>query len=222
MECPICQSDMQTSSFQKDHADDSEEGLDAFRLKCGHAFHTACLCRALRTDSGCPVCRHTRMLTVTIDVDGQIAVERDDADVLTQELTEDITTATDLVNEMIQIRKHTTVQKMRRKINKLKAKYRSAETIMIQDRAGRLDAMLQDFTAKHYTSFVEERSAIQKALQRLRRTELELLKESVGPEKYASMVLTMNRISPEEYTVENAVGNGGSFGPLRKSFWSRL
>jgi hypothetical protein len=227
-ECSICQTDMQHLSFVKDHAEDdcdvdTPDGPPVFRLRCGHAFHTACLCRALRADAGCPLCRHTtgHTLTLTIDADGLVVQDTDD--IHTQpELLQDITQATELVTTLMDVRRHRDVQKLREKINKQKQAYRRLEIKLCKERADCIDSCLHNFSERNRATFLQQRAKIQRSLHKLRVAELNVLQCALEPEKYDSMVATMQRISPDEYTVENTVGNGGAFGPLRKTFWKRI
>lgn len=233
-ECPICQSSLDHAQFvTQTGAEDTELNEHEFRLGCGHAFHTTCLCRSLRTESGCPVCRskksHDEPFSVSVDLEGNMsmvfmsgasAVAGEDLEEFS-EFAPDIATATELVNSLDQVRQMRTVQLTRQQVNKQKKEYRKLERELVALRREHISGILDQFKKQHYVRFVQMRSKLKKSLQRLKSVERQGLEQIVDPTKLPELLETMQRVSPTEYEVRGHVGNNGNYGPLCKTFWTK-
>jgi hypothetical protein len=239
-ECPICQSSLEHTQFLPKsgaEAEDIELNENEFRLACGHAFHTTCLCRSLRTESGCPVCRSKKAadpFTVSVDLEGNmsmvftnsnrayaVAEGLDDEGLEEFEFAPDIATATDLVNSLDQVRQMRTVQMTRKQFNKQKKEYRKLERELMALRRDHISGILEEFKKKHYVRFVQMRSKLQKSLQRLKSVERQGLEKIVPADKLPELLDTMQRVCPTEYAIAGHVGNNGNYGPLCKTFWTK-
>ena len=234
-ECPICQSSLDHAQFvTQSGAEDTELNEHEFRLGCGHAFHTTCLCRSLRTESGCPVCRskkaHNEPFSVSVDLEGNMSMvftSSAAAAAAVEDLEEfsefapDIATATELVNSLDQVRQMRTVQLTRQQVNKQKKEYRKLERELVALRREHISGILDQFKKQHYVRFVQMRSKLKKSLQRLKSVERQGLEQIVDSTKLPELLETMQRVSPTEYEVRGHVGNNGNYGPLCKTFWTK-
>lgn len=221
MECLICQCDLGVAAFVAPNATsvDCEDG-PAFRLKCGHAYHTNCLCRALRLDAACPMCRNTQPVE-----DNSIRMTMRDGVIefsLGMEAYEEVVydavgpQAPDSIGARFletfdETQKDPRVQRARAAVNKAKKYYRQVEASIMRARASALSDTLAQFRRVHQRNFEEARRGLRRALHKLKACESVPIEAALGPEvrKYI-----------EPYTVDFWVGNN-DFGPLKRSFWCR-
>lgn len=230
-ECPICQSNLESIHYVMPNGDslDTELNVHEFRLACGHAYHTTCLCRALRGESGCPVCRSKKKtdepFTVNVDLEGNMSMvfmanENEELEDIT-EFAPDIAHATELVNSLDQVRQMRTVQLTRQQVNKHKKEYRKLERELMSLRQQHISGILEEFKKQNYVRFVQMRTKLKKSLQRLKMVERRGLEQIVDSDKLPELLDTMQRVSPTEYEVRGHVGNNGNYGPLCKTFWTK-
>lgn len=219
-ECPICKGDIGCAQFVQS-ADDHEESEEVFRLKCGHAFHNACLCRALRSDQGCPMCRGTleeteiglqgvQTMQIVVDADGLLTIQQiqDVPDV--EGTTFDLIEARQVSEALSAVGTVTSVQVARCAVNKATRAYRTEEHSLFKERAIVLRKTLDQFRAA-------KRGAFDKVRRKLRRT-LKNLKK-VEKEEVSKIITGVDLDNYINYDVEPHVGNKDTFGPLKHSFW---
>jgi len=215
--CPICKSDMGCSDFASS-AEDQEVNDEIFRLKCGHAFHNGCLCRSLRNDARCPVCRggglrEEQELRIIVDENGLLSIEESDV----QDNEEDIAEANfnveeaRVVNEtLITIGRNTVVQKARARVNAATKAYRKLEHTLFRERSKALRHATDNFRSNWRNDFEKARRDLKRTLKTLKKIETaEVAKVIEGVDLNAYI----------NYDVEPHVGNKDTFGPLKHSFW---
>jgi hypothetical protein len=239
--CPICQDSLGLSSegasihsFQAGSFEDDIECSDTtFRLKCGHAYHTNCLCRSLRNTKACPVCRHEHEETnihsrdildaqFVLNADGTIRLVFDDNDepamtpsntVILNHLQE----TNQLLTSLERIRTLPHIQRIRRKANEVLHRYGQYEQYLLQERKRRVSTALEVLRRDYQGHFKKIERDLRRVLQKVRheeRAELEKLGLSNTPE-----LLDLMDQCLDEYTVMGQVGRRGQFGPLKRSFW---
>ena len=240
--CPICQDPLGHSpdgapihSFQVGPLDDDEEVSDAvFRLKCGHAYHTNCICRSLRNTKACPVCRHehaneeeeTRQLLdaqVVIGVDGTIRLVFDDEDENNAEtpantmILNHLQETNQLLTELERIRALPRIQHIRRKANEVLRRYGQYEQYLLQERKRRVSTALEGLRRDYHGHFRKIENDVRRILRKVRMEERAEL-EKLGLSNTSELLGLMDQCL-DEYTVMGQVGHRGHFGPLRRSFW---
>jgi len=218
MDCPICKCDLGFPDFVAS-SEDHEESEQVFRLKCGHAFHNACLCRALRTDHGCPMCRGTLEETaadgitnmqIVVDADGLLTLQTVQTEPDVAETTFDLAEARRVNEALTAVGSVTSVQKARFKVNKATRKYRLLEHSLFKERATTLRKALDDFRDKHRNVFDKERRNLKRTLRSLRHIETAEVAKVLNDVDLSSYI---------NYEVGAHVGNNETFGPLKHSFW---
>lgn len=219
MECPICQTDLNVVAYVQPGVDaiDAEDQED-FRLKCGHAFHIGCLCRALRTETSCPVCRSTtanRENTIQMTLrDGVLEFTINPEDVeeepTQQPIDATVTTRVEAyMTEFTKVQRLPAVQKARAELRRAKRKYRDMESNLMQVRADVLRDALDTFKSQYQRSFEDSKRALKRALRRVKDLE----------EKPILRAIPDAQMYMDPYTLADYVGNNNMFGPLKRSFW---
>lgn len=244
MECPICQDSLGCPAFTGKQSEDSEVplaggssaasgGTTAFRLKCGHAFHSSCLCQALRGSGGCPVCRDGPTGTgsgvaveasanLVIDADGNMHLEfaddttgdDDDSDAIAPLGNLGRTAA--VVAALDRVARSPEVQNQRTRLNRELRRYRHLEATIMQRRRTLVSGALRQLRAECLREFDVQRRSLQRAYAAVKRAELAILgSEPDG----ASLVADIQRMAPNQYTLSGNVNNDDIFGPLKHRFW---
>ena len=221
--CPACYTDLDVPSFIKPEgvSKDSECG-SAFRLKCGHAFHLECMCRSLRANPGCPLCRDegqpaSRAFEFTIDENGNII---DGTAELVSEIQnamgqDEIERCIEISSKLDVVGKLKRIQTLRKNVNIAKKEYRRHEEFLKKRRSEMLDQVFEKFREDHKEKYEQSRRTFNKHLRKLKRIEaIELQKimsdapTDLGPhniDKYVSYKLT-DILSD-------------AFGPQKRNFW---
>ena len=152
--CPICKSDLGHLEFEA-ILEDTEISDDVFRLKCGHAFHNSCLCRALRTENRCPTCRQApeiedTELRLIIGADGLLAISQDEDVELPAFNVEEARQVSAAINEL---RSDFALQKLRRRANIQEKKYRALEQELLFQRSLALKEAMSQFRSAYRSEF---------------------------------------------------------------------
>ena len=222
-DCPVCQCDLGLKAFDATEKIDKEEGSDAFRLSCGHAFHNGCLCRALRLDNACPVCRHSAVesenINITINPDGTIEVhgvqmDREDVEV------EDVTALADIQSRLEVVRKMSKVQKARANLNKEKKKYRACEKKLMQQRATYISEALVSLR-RHRETFEATRRNLRRSLRHVRKLETNSFLEGFPENEREAWTQKLDAHFGTSFDLTAVMDNRGTFGPLKHSFWTK-
>jgi predicted S18 family serine protease len=103
------------------------------------------------------------------------------------------------------------VQKARERVNEATREYRKMEHLLFKERSSILRWSLNEFRYAWRTKFDRVRKSLKRKLKSLKKVEtLEVAKvlEGISLEAYIN------------YDVEPHVGNNGTFGPLKHSFWT--
>ena len=234
--CLICQESLgpHIEAFQK-NTSDTEVSETIFRLQCGHAFHTMCLCRSLRHQKGCPTCRDEvpsdRLPRDALDAnfvvlsDGTIRLVFDEDELMQEDTTTDVrevlTTALQnsisFVDTLDTVRQCPNVQNARRKMNIEKRKYRSLERKIMEERKQEMNNVLEALRKKYFLEFKKQKQKLKRKLILLRKEEFATMRTKF-PDHLDDLTRHLDIVA-DDYTVEGTVGNHGSFGPLRRSFW---
>jgi hypothetical protein len=189
---------------------------EVFRLRCGHAFHNVCLCRSLRNDSGCPMCRGQLSATpeevihdmrIVVDANGVLSIEHD-ADVPSSSF--DLEEARLVSETLSTIGQKTKVQEARAKVNKATKIYRKMEQSLMRKRCALISKAIESFRAECRTPFDKVRKDLKRKLRNLKKTETA---------EVANILQDIDLNAYINYEVEAHVGNGDTFGPLKHSFW---
>jgi hypothetical protein len=189
--------------------EDREESSEVFRLKCGHAFHTACLCHSLRLDNGCPLCRGTAS-EVALDAEYDDQAE----EVLTLEVANGV--LSDVTRAIMTAGSRPDIQRVRARIHARIRTYRHMERHLCTRRAQIIRDALQQFRAQEYANFRRKCSRLKRDLRQLWRMEREATGVIIG----SSAVDAIESIFGSGYALESWVPSG--FGPLRPRFWGRV
>lgn len=237
-DCPICQCDIGHQAFVAPGAGAEDVDLDmmAFRLKCGHGFHTACLCRALRGSSGCPVCRSgaasgsaagatgaaadTVGLNLVIDADGNMHLElpedSDDTASVGLPVIRNLARTATLVAALERVSRSPDVQNHRTRLNRELREYRSLEAFIMQRRRSLMRDALSRLRSECLRDFDARRRSLQRALAAVRRASTAVLERDPDG---TSLVSDIHEMMPNEFTLAGTVGNDDVFGPLKHRFW---
>jgi hypothetical protein len=227
-ECHICQCDMGHPDFVTpgELQDDAEVSDTVFRLKCGHAFHNGCLCRALRYENACPVCRSAAVeeergpvFHLTLGENGLTITNgppEEDSDV--EVPTINLGSVEQMVNLLSQTRSFPIVQHARRKVNEAKSRFRSVETFLNNERKTYLKNALAEFRKKYRPNFQAAKHDLQKALRHLKKIEYEAIRK-LDPEKAEETIEQASHYENVLYSAEGHVDTNPYFGPFRRSYW---
>lgn len=224
MDCPICQTDLAVPAFEA-CTEDREAGPDVFRLRCGHAFHDGCLCRALRLSSGCPVCRMAsdsaepaEGLRLEIGPDGQMQlIIGDDEDV--QAPLQDLARTANAVALLENLGQSPQVQQERERLNRVRRRYRALEATIMQERRRRINEALRTLRHDFKREFEAEARALRRAIAALRRADRNAIERSMPAAEAAEALNLIHEMTPNAYTLHGTVGNEDTFGPLKHRFW---
>jgi len=211
MDCPICKCDLGYPEFEAIEQD-TDISEDVFRLKCGHAFHNSCLCRALRTENKCPTCRQgpereEEELRLIIGADGLLAISQDEDITLPSFNVAEARQVSDAIN---QLRSDFQLQKLRRQANIQEKKYRAIEQELLYQRRAFLKEAMSQFRSQYRQQFEKQKRVLRNTIKKVRLYELERLSQmpemaSVDFRKYI------------DFNLDSRVG--ADFGPLKKRFW---
>lgn len=239
MDCPICHGDLGVEAFDANVSADDEVKSDVFRLSCGHAFHTGCLCRALRSaDSSCPLCRgptpsaENPSVFLSMAADGSMNIrwgdDEEEEDAEESAALTNLVEARILVDSLEKVRKLPHIQHIRWELNQTRTRYRNTEARVMRARSSVLRRALQEFRASWQPVFDEDKKELKKALKRLRKAEEKALVDLqdamaiAEPDAPPVDLVTVHRsYSPDAYNLREFVGNQGVFGPLKRLFWTR-
>lgn len=234
--CPICHVEMSVIHY-KQFSEDLEENESTFRLECGHAFHSNCLCRALRMEghNDCPVCRNsgptrhgiTREALdaeFVVNPDGSLSLvfneimdEMPETNNLQSLLQQDLQNANRLVEALDRIRRRPNVQEIRRRVNEARRMYRNFESHIVQERHIRMQRMLEIFRRDWHDRYTYHTKRLKRLLKQLHTIENNAIRDEY-PTDHES-ILTSANLMMDDYKLESYIGNRGAFGPLRRKFW---
>lgn len=228
-DCPVCKTTLNEPAFLASNAEDIEVSDTVFRLKCGHAFHMDCLCRCLRLNSQCPVCRQTAgadagsatgavggaagtYLEIELDQAGNITginapgLEPEASDV-------NYAVATEMSKVIEQTGRNHGVQLKRKAFKLAKKKYRKLELELLVERAQLLKTTMRKFKDKYHNEFESAREHLNKRLKALKKAEMAEAAK-IAPHLNMSSATINDFVS---YDLNDILGHG--FGPLDKRFW---
>ena len=176
----------------------------SFRLKCGHAFHTACLCMSLRSATACPMCGTGQEEEIVIDV--------------TQPLLQ-LTEAIEIVNKLDDARKEHRVQLIRRNVNNAIKQFRYVENSLLRKRKYALEHTgMRAFRREYREKFEHAKNKLQKQFNKLKSMEFSIaLEKTQDAEERLALENMLKRSAVQDYSVHCLFS--GSFGPLKYSFW---
>jgi hypothetical protein len=219
MDCAICHSTLGIADFVQGCNEDREESPEVFRLRCGHAFHNGCLCRSLRNDSGCPMCRGTageiaqdeQQLRIVVDADGLLTIRTEDVEEEdVAETTFNLEEARVVSESLNTVGRLTNVQKARARVNLATKEYRKIEHTLFRARAAFLKSAIDDFRATWRSPFEKVRKNLKRKLKTLK---------TIETAEVFKVLPDVNLDSYINYDVEPHVGNKDTFGPLKHTFW---
>jgi len=187
---------LQFDSLKKE---DNEESASVFRLSCGHAFHSTCLCRLWRTGTQfkCPLCcvsdvstnhEQDSNLTITVEMtDGRHFeivqyndVDDDDESYLPNEQPDfsELVVASELVSQLELGKRNRARQVAKAAFAKTLKKYKAYELELLQKRRLALQGALQTFKEKHFAKFLLLKRLATKQLKKLKAIDRSLLVQS--------------------------------------------
>lgn len=223
--CPICCEDLGADDdgravehFKYGSSEDHDVGSLVFRLSCGHAFHTACIVRALRTKSDCPTCRAP-------------AQEENAANVIVEmrgaqgpmEVQLDLTNLSAIDNALVDLhdvrRTDAKVQNARRRMNTALRAFHEHESRLCKLRRECLDNALTEFRKQFRAPFEATRRHTQQAMRRVKRAEHAAVANKLGVE-HADYVFEVLDIDMRQYDLMTRNSSLERLGPLRHKFWT--
>lgn len=227
-ECPICQTDMGHPSFQSGCSEDTDVGPTVFRLKCGHAFHTGCICRSLRTDTACPVCRagsSPSALQLIVGPDGtmQLLLADDDSTAGDEDGSDDGSMSANIMamaRHLQTVMRLPRIQQERARTNAMLKAYRMLHEHLQHKRAQVVQSALAALRLEDRPQYDATKRALARQLRHLQRAEeAELAKLLVAdghtPDHARAQV---NAYGGLRYDVDAVLPDG--FGPHKRSFWT--
>ena len=230
-DCPICKTDLGSiKAFVAPtfDAEDQEVSAEVFRLRCGHAYHNGCLCRALRSQAGCPTCRQAPTSasaydnwTLTIDESG-VAVMRlsaeepadgwpQGAEAAYELPVDELPRVHALMDALDAVRATQPIQQLRRHVNSERRKYKALETELTNARATKMRDAARQFRAARHAEYKAARSAYARALKRLKKAELAQLAKIDQ-----SFRDDADRFAGDQWDIEPRLAY---FGPHKRKFW---
>ena len=235
-ECSICLTGMNVLAFQR-NASDLEESESTFRLECGHAFHSNCLCRALRMEghNECPVCRSAGPMTTSlsrdvldadfvINPDGSLSLVfnqheegPEDLDTNTNVLMQELRNANQLIEALDRVRRIPEIQSKRRRLNEVYRHYREFESHMIQNRHARIQDTLREFRLEWRLQFSKHTRSLKRLLQDVKDLEVSSIRQ-LYPTTHEDILGHLEMMA-DDYALHTYIGNHGAFSPLQRKFW---
>lgn len=230
-DCSICFEDLGCPQYDAACVADTDVSSSVFRLNCGHAYHTNCVVRALRSTRVCPMCRSDGTRTMEahgeaemiMAADGQIIIRMNAQDFLEEGEVEsmeevDIEAMRQGVQTIAEVRSASPrAQQARRGRNKALKRYSEHEGRLIVKRRQVICDALETFRHEERTSFERLRRQTQRDLHRFRAMELDALARRVGQ---TSATETWNRLGIDQAQYDINSRNGSRMGPLKHRFWT--
>jgi len=209
--CPICKCDLGHLDFEAVDQD-TEVSEDVFRLKCGHAFHTTCLCHALRVENRCPTCRNgvdseVQELQIVLGPDGLLTISHNDDIQLPDFNVDEARQVSSAINS---IRSDFQLQKLRRRANIHEKRYRALEQELMFQRSAMLKEALSKFRYEYRAIFEKEKRGLRAIIKKVRLYEIQKLSEM--PE-----ISALDYRKYLDFNLDSRVGT--DFGPLKTRFW---
>lgn len=221
-DCPICQSELGAPAYVKS-TEDSEVNEVVFRLKCGHAFHNGCLCRALRTEGHCPVCRSSDRqefdIQLRVDETGNVVLNMDQEE---PNFTSMVTGVVGMVNCMRHIDADAKVQEERARANKAHRIYRKCEIDISKSRKKLIDGALSQLRREKKPLYDKEATKYRRSLRQLREVEIQSAQRFIGGRSDISVeeAEELYKCIEESTSLRSRADNSGSFGPMKSRFWT--
>lgn len=239
-DCFICRVDLGVPAFVAPgpNEEDLEVSSEVFRLRCGHAYHNGCLCRALRGDSGCPVCRGrvgpvpgsavlddgewtlqftadgTAVIRMSVD-DGERDYPDEGLDAFQGPPMDEFERASAFVTALESVRSLAPIQMLRREVNQEKKRYRKLVRELMDLRAQHIGEALRSFKQAQHARFKEARRALKRRLRRLQNAELDRLR-ALNPQ----FVDDSRLFGPGEWDIAR-LADLDIFGPHKHKFWNQ-
>lgn len=224
-DCAICRTDLGFLAFEKCSSDQEVSDL-VFRLKCGHAFHNGCLCRALRGQDSCPTCRESKTEEVRefefqVGSDGNIVITVPQDGEADGPINNFVTGIRDVMAVNVYIDRNSKVQAARSAANKAHRRYRAAEKSIMNRRCELIKDALQRLGHEKRDFFNKEKSMYLYKLKDLRLSEKEAAKRYIEdhPETESALDDVMSMID-ESTSIKARADNQNTLGPLKTRFWT--
>lgn len=248
MDCPICSETLNHDSLVFDSykpcEEDHEESSTVFRLSCGHAYHTTCIIRAIRTSGNhCPVCRGAphaapnsaqtnewggAEATMTFQ-NGAIQFQINILDDLIPTAPEATPVNGNPMNylESMQVLGHVRthdrrVQKARQALNRVRDDYLEMESFLIRERSATLRDALKDFRKTYKPAYDRMVRDLRRSIKKVRDTEAEAITQSHNAETSQRVMHHMDNTASEyhwTYIARRSIEP--MMEPSRKVFWLR-
>lgn len=232
-DCSICFEDLGCAQYDPQCMMDTDVSASVFRLSCGHAYHTNCVMRAIRTTRVCPMCRsdgsrtidtgEDRGTEIVVSSDGQIMIRITEPGLEEGEVEEamvDVAAIGQAVLDVAAVRSSSPrAQKARRDRNKALKRYADHEGDLIVKRRQVICDALRAFREAERTDFERLRRQTQRDLRRCRAAELDALTRRFG-EPRAREMWTCLGLDEAEYDINSRNGLGTRMCPLKHRFWT--
>ena len=213
MDCGICIEPMLTKNFVPTSSeDDLVDSKDAscIRMRCGHAYHSACIMRCFRSGKGCPSCREDILPEPSYMVfDGDVEFEM-------QINTDPVVERLDSERMVLRVRNQI-IRKAREKLNKSTKSYRFlCETLKRERRTCVKDALLK-FRESRKSEYNKVSNAVRKCLADVKKVEFAALRENSSEED----ILKYEEWVEIDYDAKELMKSNdlNCPDPLEKSFW---
>jgi len=224
MDCSICYTTMNVAQFDTSRKEEIELSETVFALACGHAFHTNCLCRALRMQTSCPLCRNDEQGVTNVST-GQLRIGPNNEIELTWGSDDDtmedevgfsrsrisLERAEKVVTVMNQVAAIPERQHFAARVNKEIKRCRTYENEIIRERRKLLGQSLEELRRTHHKTYIEKRRRVKKALQFLRVNDEKHIRKMDNSEE---ILQDVNVYRNDLYSVDAIVGVD-----LGRSFW---
>ncbi len=164
MDCPICKETMNTLEYADECPLDPS---DIVRLCCHHAFHGRCIVQALRTNSGCPVCRDGAPVAIVSDFIQFLQINDN-----IEEPSEESSVEEDLIMQSI-LTRHIPIKRMQRRVNLARKQYNITRDKLRHRRRVVLQAALNKLRDEEYMRLQSDANLYINELNTLREMHLQ-------------------------------------------------
>jgi len=219
MECSICYTTMSVPQYDLSRKEEIELNANEFGLACGHAFHTNCLCRALRMQTSCPLCRNddqglpTSTGQIRIGPNNQLELTwnlMDEEDVI-NDSTISLERAGNVVSVIDKVSAIPERQKYAARVNKAIKHFRKFENEVIRERRRLIGESLESLRRLYSKKYQEKRQVLKKALKHLRLNDEKHISKMENSDQ---LLHDVNIYRNDLYSADSIVGFN-----LCRSFW---
>ena len=233
--CCICACEMGAAKYvapDETAMDHIVEGTDCIRIKCGHAFHAACILQGFREVTTCPECRAPlRAAAPSVVASAQIGNggQHFVLDLTTMQITADESEAdsdtvenptANVVRIALQHERSTSivVRDARSSLKRAISDYKALRNVLVAERATRLRAALASFRRDFRSKHLKAARLVGSHLERVEELEKSaLLKSGISEADTSSF---FSSAFSEEYDLRSLLAFSQN-DPTTRRFWAK-